>query len=793
MEKEFYAHFRPQDESYQLNKDHAGQVARLSEAYCRVGLLKKAAWLIGLHHDDGKNEDAWQEYFQEAIENNGKQGGGKEDHSTMGGLVLNSYAPGTRFAEMAQVAVYMHHGLADCISLTDGSALIQKRRQKYRQEEIEHAAQLVQEQFLEADMEQLCRAARADINALSKRICEIYEEGKGKYGHPDFYVGMCERLLFSCLMDADWRDTADFAANAVTKSGMQDSDIWHVWEQGICNLEKKLSAFGGKEQINLQRKKISDQCRNAAFTGHSLYRLAVPTGAGKTLGSLRFALYCAREYRKRHIFYISPFCSVTEQNAEEIRDALGMPEMVLEHHGNVVREEGEQQERYERLIENWDGIPVIATTAVQFLNTLFREKKRNIRRFHSLCDSVIIVDEVQAMPVKVLALLNLAVNFLTALCGTTVVLCTATQPLLSEIRENRMMPPANMTDALSAFGKAFLRVEYHDCVEECSGGMSVEEAAAFALEKERAFGQVLFIFNTRAAARKVYELLKGKTQGRLFHLSTWMCAENRSDRLKEIRQALAGREKVICISTQLVEAGVDVSFRCVVRSLAGLDNLVQAAGRCNRNGEATPGHVFLVRMAETAESLSSLPDIRKAQEAMQNFLCSFRKNPEEYGGRMDSENAIRDYYRFYFHDRQEEMKYPVKMEGVNTDLVNLLSCSYKFRGEQEAVKLRQAFRSAGEAFSVIEEKGGTDVVVIYKDSAGLLSKLAQEGEPEQKRRIIRQLQRYVVNLPDGLLRRMGGTAVYEAEDGSVLVLEGRFYDENVGVTEEPGQMPFLIS
>ncbi len=793
MGKEYYAHFRPQDGVYQLNKDHAKQVADLAEAYCRVPLLKRAAWLAGLHHDDGKNEDAWQEYFLAALEDGGRHGGGKEDHSTLGGLVLDSYAPDTRFSEMMQMAVYMHHGLADCISLTEGSALTGKRKGKYRQEEIEHAARLVQEQFPKTDMGQCCWTAQKDIDTLARRMAEIWREGNGKCGHPDFYVGMCERLLFSCLMDADWRDTEDFMLNAVTETGMEDSDIQRVWEKGICNLEEKISAFPEKGRINLHRKKISDQCRDAAFAGRSLYRLAVPTGAGKTLGSLRFALYCAREYRKRHIFYISPYRSITEQNAKEIRDALGMPEMVLEHHGNVVREGGEQEERYDRLTENWDEIPVVATTAVQFLHTLYKEKKRNIRRFHSLCDSVIIVDEVQAMPVRVMALFNLAVNFLTDFCNTTVVLCTATQPLLSEIRENKMKPAVNMTDPLSAFEEAFRRVEYHDCVEECGGGMSVEEAVDFVLEKEAAFGQVLFIFNTRAAAGRAYALLKGKTQGRLFHLSTWMCAANRSDKLEEIRQALAGKEKVICISTQLVEAGVDFSFRCVIRSLAGLDSLIQAAGRCNRNGEDEPGHVFLVRMAENVESLSSLPDIRKAQDAMQRFLYCFRQNQEGYGGRLDAENAVRDYYRFYFSERQEEMKYPVKMEGVRTDLVDLLSCSSKFDRSRGKNKLRQAFRSAGEAFYVIEEKGGTDAVVIYGDSAALLAELDKAKDVKEKKRIFRQLQRYVVNLPDSLLGRMGGGAVYEAGDGSVLVLEGRYYDENVGVTEEPGQMPLLCS
>lgn len=792
MQKTYYSHYRREDDTYQTNQDHERNVAVLSEEYCRIPLLKKAAWMIGLHHDDGKNTENWQKYFQASIDQEEKHDKEKEDHSTLGGLVINQYEPNTRFSEMAQNAIYMHHGLADCISTTDCSALILRRKQKYHDEAIESVRNISQEQFPEVDMKESCREAKRGINSLTKKLLELFGDGSGKYvfGDPNFYVGMCERMLFSCLMDADWRDTADFMAKRVTTTGMSDEEIQKVWEKGICNLEKRVADFKQKEKIDFYRGRISEQCREAAFLDHNLYQLAVPTGAGKTLSSLRFALYCAKQHHKRHIFYVAPFKSILEQNAEEIRKTLDMPEMVLEHHSDVVREDDELW-RYERLIENWDEVPVIVTTAVQFLNTLFKEKRSNVRRFHSLCDSVIIVDEAQALPVKTIGPFNLAVNFLTQVCNTTAVLCTATQPLFSEVQENRMLPSKRMTEELSAFERAFRRVEYHDCTEDCGSGFSTEQAAEFVREKSRQFEQILLILNTKSSAKKVFEQLKGNVEGRLFHLSTLMCAQHRSDVLNEIRKALADGEKVICVSTQLVEAGVDFSFQCVIRSLAGLDNLIQAAGRCNRNGALDLGHVFLIRMSDNVENIASVPDIKKAQAAMMDFLYTYRNNPEEFGHRLDSEKAIQTYYLYYFYTRKSEMCYRVNVNGVQTDLVELLSTNRLFAEGRKEPVMKQAFKSAGEAFNVIEEKGGTDVVVSYGESDYLINELQRVEDYDQKRKILGKLQHYTVNLSEAFMRRMRSGAVCGIEENRVLILDDRYYDQSTGVQEEPGEMAFL--
>lgn len=796
--KEYVSHYRQTDDVCQTSYEHQNNVANLCKEYCRILLMKTMAYLTGLHHDDGKVCEDWVSYFKANIQNEQDFPGEKMDHSTLGGLVLESYAPDTFLSQMTETAIFTHHGLADCVSVKDGKALIQERKKKYTAEQIAAVRRTCERELglSEEEMKALCEQARQELRLLMDQVKRLpFDEKRQRvYGNASFYMGMCERLLFSALADADVRDTVDFLENQKTTTGMSEEELQQVWKSSLDNLERNLEKMktGKKADSPLTpiREEISVRCERAAYSSASRYRLAVPTGAGKTLSALRFALRRAYETKKRHIFYVAPFKSILDQNAEEIRKAVGNQDWVLEHHGDVVFEEEEESWRYERLIENWDEVPFIVTTAVQFFQTLYKEKKRNLRRFHSLCDSVIIFDEVQALPVKVMGLFNLAVNFLTELADSTVVLCTATQPPFEKVAKNRMKMAVDMAGKLSVYEPKFRRVEYYDCTDGGRKSIGIEKAADFIGERAEQEKQVLAIFNTKMATARIYESLKGKVKGKLFHLSDSMCAENRSDMLKEIQEALEKGEEIVCISTQLVEAGVDFSFRCVIRSLAGLDNLIQAAGRCNRNGLLQIGHIYLILMNGDAENLSSLADIRKRQTGMRSVLRIYKSSPEKFDGRLDSEKAIQEYYKEYLRDRNEEEKYPAKLDTMNVNLIDLLSENQKFAGQVKNVFLKQAFKTAGELFSLIDEKGGTDVIVPYKDAGKILQELSDTAEQEKRKRLMRKLQRYTVNLTDSTIRKMGQGAIYRREDG-ILVLNERYYDINTGVRTEPREMEFL--
>lgn len=790
MGQEYYAHYRETDQEYQLNSTHQKEVADLAEEYCRLSLLKDAVWLIGFHHDQGKNTAEWQEYFEKKIHDEKCVNSGKEDHSTLGGLVVEQDIPKTALLELMQIAIYMHHGLMDCISADDGKPLVWKRKQKYTQEQVKQVWFHAQTERDNQKIRDKYQKAKIDLKKLAGQIEELANrEQKNRYGNRDFYLGMCERMLLSCLMDGDWRNTADFMGNKNTVI-LKTEEIQTIWDAGLDNLEKKLTGFKIKNQLDEYRREISNQCRQAAQCEDSRFRLSVPTGSGKTLSSLLFALQCAKKEKKRHIFYVAPFRSILDQNAEVIRDALGMKGAVLEHHGDVVQESDEEIKRYEYLIENWDESPIIVTTAVQFFNTLFKEKRSNIRRFHSLCDSVIILDEVQSLPVKVVELFNMAMNFLSEFCNSTVVLCTATQPLFDKIAKNRLLPMGEMTTGISVSDKVFQRVEFHDETQECPHGLTIAQTVDKICSLSEKYSKILVILNTKGSVKAVYEGLKQKSDRKLFHLSTNMCQEHREHVLEQLRITLGTDENMICVTTQLIEAGVDISFPCVIRAMAGLDNLIQAAGRCNRNGGPELGHVYLIKLSADAEHLSSIPDIRKAQNAMEKLLAAYHENPQAYNERLDSEKAIQDYYQFYFYERQQEMAYDVKLHGVNTTLVESLSRNQTLAGNIKGIYLKQAFKSAGEAFSLIEEKGGKDIVVPYDEGKKLILKLQETSDFQEEKRILKKLQRYSVNLSDTQMKRLGN-AIYRIKENGILVLAEGYYDLETGVTIETVQMPFL--
>lgn len=795
----YHAHYREADGRYQSVKEHNRNVAVLAEEYCAIGLLKKAAYLAGLLHDAGKATARWQEYFEKSV--HGEKGiGQKMDHSTMGGLMAAEIKKSGVICEMVENAIYMHHGLEDCISLEDNSAFIEKRRRK-------------KEGAVLPETEAVCGIGRDEVVSLykqaSKDCAELLEQIKRMKNlqsytpqNCEFYLGMCQRMLFSALIDADWRDTADFMDGVAGRGGaaVPGDGERCIWEAAVEAVERDIAGLPVRTPLDPVRAEISEKCRVAAASDDTLYRLAVPTGAGKTKSSLRFALHHALKYGKRHIFYIAPFRSLLEQNADVIRKTLrevpGSDRLVLEHHSDVVPDSEGAEDRYERLIENWDEVPIIVTTAVQFFNTLFLERRSNVRRFHSLCNSVIIMDEVQALPVKLVHLFNLSVNFLTRICNTTVVLCTATQPLFDKVRDNRMLPPVDMAGELSDYEKHFRRVEYHDCLEDCGEGFGAEEAADFIRNRAREFRQVLMIVNTKACAQEIYERLKGSVEGRLLHLSTSMCPLHRKEVLKEVRGLLGeggceGEARpLICITTQLVEAGVDFSFPCVVRSLAGLDNLIQAAGRCNRHGSDEPGHVYLVKMSPEVERLTALEDIRAARDAMEQLLWKYRAEPADFDNRLDSGKAIGEYYRIYYHSRQKEMGFSTKTkEGDSVDLVGLLSHNPKWEGGHKNLKFKQAFATAGRLFEVIEDTKGRDVVVMYGDAQLWLDRLLEGGTTEERRKALRRLQGYTIKLSEYKLKKLENALDPAGE--KILVLKKEYYSLETGVGEEPGEMDFL--
>lgn len=794
----YLAHVVPENGTTQSISEHLSGTMELAEKNCPLEILKNIVISEALLHDAGKLSEEFLEYMDEIRKNGESAQRRMIDHTTGGGRILEDLIGKKCISDFICSAVYSHHGLLDNINMESGATLFEKRLEK----EIPFAV-IKQRYFEIIDKKLLIKylaAAHIDLQKIFKQIDDfIQSTGKRNCGSRDFYLGMFERIALSVLIDSDWTDTACFCQGETHPERISEERTQEIWEKAIDHFEdymEHLANSGKKSPLNVYRNEISDRCFCAAEEENRLYRLTVPTGAGKTFSSLRFALYHAKKYHKRHIIYVAPFNSILEQNAEDIRQAVGNEDFVLEHHCNIFYEDENKEMVYKKLTESWDS-PIIVTTAVQMLNTLFSAQKSSIRRMYNLCNSVIIFDEVQAFPVRGTELFNLAVNFLTVFCNTTVVLCSATQPSLASLKENNLFDCIEMTGPSERYADAFKRVEIEDKTDFVPGGMQPEDLSEFALEAFRKYNSVLIIVNTRKCAKRIYEELKKSCseECELYHLSTSMCPKNRKDELEAIKKDLASenRRPVICVSTQLIEAGVNLSFGCVIRSLAGVDSIIQAAGRCNRHKELEIGKVYIVRISQDAERLERLQDIVRAQRAAEKFLYYFRKEPEDFGGSMDSEASVTAYYKEYFHDSgMEPTKYP-SLSGETT-LEELLGRNRPGRrqyernhGGREGMPLMcQAFATAGKEFKVIDEEAEAIVVIPYDEIAEKSIDILENrfASLAEQRKAVRALQQYSVGISEYLLKKLG-RAVYKIEDTAVNVLSMDYYDKKEGVLEEP--------
>jgi CRISPR-associated endonuclease/helicase Cas3 len=613
-----------------------------------------------------------------------------------------------------------------------------------------------------------------------------------------FMIGFLTRFLFSTLIDADRLNSAERKPAA--------RPDWRLLG-GI--LEANLAGFTARNRIDEIRADISTSCLQAANREKGLYQLTVPTGGGKTLASLRFALHHAAKHQMDRIVYVVPYTSIIDQNARVARSLFAFLELngrqiVLEHHSNLTPEQDTNESKL--LSENWDA-PIIYTTAVQFLETLFAAGTRGVRRLHQVANAVIIFDEIQTIPVRTVHLFNNAINFLVGQCGSTAVFCTATQPILDRVEPKkgaaRLSADAQMMPDVVALFRELHRAKIEDrCKDE---GWTVDEVVETAMQELEASGSVLIIVNKKAQARELYQRLHAKTE-HLYHLSTSMCPAHRMAVLDKVKLCLDPRDSspVICISTQLIEAGVDVDFGTVIRYLAGLDSIAQAAGRCNRNGFRETGRVLIVNPAN--EGLDRLPEIRLAQDVTKRMLREFQDDPAAFDHDLQSPKAMERFYHYYFFQRAHEMAFPVSAKDIkdiarNDDLLNLLSANVDSvqiylnkRKQAPPLFLRQSFMSAAKTFKAIDSPT-EGVIVPYGEGERIIAQLLGAGY-EEKVRLLKEAQRYSVNLFPYEMKtlRDDKRRLYEVWEGSgIYYLDERHYSEQFGAsTDEVAKMKELI-
>jgi CRISPR-associated endonuclease/helicase Cas3 len=549
-----------------------------------------------------------------------------------------------------------------------------------------------------------------------------------------FRLSFFTRMLFSCLVDADFLDTEKFMDPSRVRDRAGYPSLEAVAARLFPALEK-LNQTDLTKPVNIQRAKVLAQCLTAAEWEPGLFSLTVPTGGGKTLSSLAFALHHALRYGKCRVIYVIPFTSIIEQNADVFRRFAG-PDAVLEHHSNF---EPREEDRRSRLAaENWDA-PVVVTTNVQFFESLFGCRSSVCRKLHNIANSVVILDEAQTLPVKFLRPCLAALRELAATYRTSIVLCTATQPALSRredfrdglegVREIVRDPVTLAHDLRRVDMKSLGKLPDADLVARLAG-----------------HEQVLCVVSTRRHARKLFEMLPDHA-GTL-HLSALMCPAHRTLVLRRIRRALKYGKRCRVISTQLIEAGVDIDFPVVYRALAGLDSIAQAAGRCNREGRLNEigkrGEVFVFEPESAVPTGFLRQTAQTAQGVMRRFPADFM-----------TLNALEEYFRDLYWLQGDRLDAENILRRLAPDIESVAKCNF-------------AFREVSDLFQIIRDGMQPVIIPWNKKARTLIAKLPFVESPGV---ILRKLQRYVVSVHQFHMQRLIESHSVELVGGQYAVLK----------------------
>jgi len=816
---EYIAHIKEETNSIvnQPVKEHLENVAFHSSKNASKMDLYKAGELVGLLHDLGKYSYEFQKYIKSAtgqispdeddfVDAKGLKG--KIDHSSAGAQYLWDWAKNRTpqeqiVAQMLAICVASHHsGLIDCLTVDGENNFVRRMAKALNKTYLEEVLKKVEPEII-SKVKNLLGDPDCLGGVLNKFKNIAKSEKSEKSLRTQFQIGLMIRMFYSCLIDADRLDTANFENPPDVKKRQNGKYI--SWELLINRLEDKYIEFESnpnKSKVDILRKLISDACFDRSSDNTGVFTLTVPTGGGKTLASLRFALHHAQKHNLDRIIYVIPFTSIIDQNAQVVRDILEVKKheegrIVLEHHSNLMPEI--QNWKNKILTENWDA-PIIYTTSVQLLETLFGGGTRSARRMHQIANSVIVFDEIQTLPIKTVHMFCNAVNYITRHCNSSVVLCTATQPLLNKVDENKgriNFDKANeiMPDIENLFAD-LKRVEVKNKIKH--QGWETDEVASLAIEQTNDSGSCLVIVNTKKNAQVVYEACSELIDYSVYHLSTSMCPAHRMEKLTEIRGKL-GKEPLICVSTQLIEAGVDVDFGSVIRFVAGLDSIAQAAGRCNRNGLRKIGKVFVINPAK--ETIDSLIDIKEGKKVSERILREMEQADSGIPNEVIHPATMDRYFQYYFYNRASEMAYSVDV-GRDDNLLELLSTNSKsvgeysrINGKQPDIYFRQSFKTAADAFKAIDAPT-QGIIVPYSDKGEeIIADLFSQFAVEQQFVLLKKAQRYTVNVFPNVIKKLQEEgAIREVPEIGVLVLKSEYYHKDFGLTtEQVNEMDFLNS
>ena len=682
---------------------HAEGTARFAAEF--AGDFASAEWahLLGMLHDAGKAKPEWQRYIRsESGYNEDACGEGEKapvrcEHS-IEGAKLAEEAFGTGRGRMLSYCIAGHHtGLPDW---EGGGRSLRCRLEN-------------------ASTENIPEAEKEVAQKLSPPKNPPWQFDKG------LDLSLWIRMLFSCLVDADRLDTERYMSPEKyrQRDGYLSIAELHTAFNAYMN-EKIKTAAPANRTLHEARQQVLADCRAAAPWPEGFFSLSVPTGGGKTLSSMAFALDHAAAHHKKRIIYVIPYTSIIEQNAAVFASVFGA-EQVLEHHSNF--DVDERHDRARLAVENWDA-PIIVTTTVQFYETLFAARTGRCRKLHNIVNSVVILDEAHLIPIQYIKPILAALHLLTKHYKTSVVVCTATQPVFEQqdaFPSFPGLPKNSLREIITNRDALYKNLERVKLVLPKDNEPVSWEALASELS---ALPRVLCVVSDRKSCRDLHALMPKGT----YHLSALMCAEHRSELIQQIKAELKSGGDVRVISTQLVEAGVDIDFPVVYRAMAGLDSIAQAAGRCNREGGL--GELGIVVVFNPPRRPPA-GELRKAAETARSMLESGLVSISDY--RIFTKYFSEVYWKAPSFDKKEIMKL--------------------LQFEMPHVSIR--FREASDKFKLIDDANSRAILVPYKEGAHYIDELKKIRLPE--RTLLRKLQRYTINIYEGEFNNLLGRGSIE--------------------------------
>lgn len=711
----YIAHKSPDGKRAQSILDHLGGTAKLAQEFASAFGCGDYGRCHGILHDIGKYSAGFQKRIQE--------GGGKVDHSTAGAQLVWSLAE-TINARMAAYCVAGHHA-----GLPDGGSAADDEVESTLSARLNRSVEDYQAFREEIDPNILLPTQEPPLHIL------------GKAG---FTISFLTRMLYSCLVDADFLDTEAF---------MSDGSVVREPGEGIPalyeKLEEKLKELKHPtNELNRMRCKILERCLQMAEAERGLFTLTVPTGGGKTLSSLAFALKHAKRHGMRRVIYVIPYTSIIEQTAAIFRDIVGDGNL-LEHHYNFQYDfKNDEMDPRRLAAENWDK-PLIVTTNVQFFESLFANKSSRCRKLHNIAGSVIIFDEAQMLPREYLIPCVRAISELVQNYGCSAVLCTATQPALQDLFPQEIRATEIMEDVPSLYA-FFKRTEIRTI-----GPLSNEAL----VERLDAHGQVLCIVNKKEHAHVLYQALRDENT---FCLTKLMYPLHRTATLSKIKERLKNGLPCRVIATSLVEAGVDFDFPTVYRAEAGLDSEIQAAGRCNREGK---------RPAE-----DSIVYIFQPEETYQNNRSDF-KTPRDV-----AHSVAQDY---------PDIASP---EAIHAFFLKLYKVSGNKLDSKEIVRRLEEgagntflfpFETVAKEFHLIDEQTKT-ILIPSEEKAKDFAKRLRRGERSQK--LLRAIGPYCVSVDENHYQALIRTSALEVLDDEIAILADlSLYDKKTGLSLQTGK------